>query len=136
MSMRPPRSEATKRKVSKAMRGRRTAPPTEETKSKISWALLGNRNPAILTPELVKSIRAENVKGDREHGSSAIARRLGMSSMCIRHVVNGVTWKDLPERPSRARASAARPVGVVSGPPDPRGGAVTLGAGQVYYPLE
>jgi hypothetical protein len=96
MSMRSPRSEATKRKVSKAMRGRRMAPPTEETKSKISWALLGNRNPAILTPELVKSIRAEHVKGDREHGSGAIARRLGVSSRCIVNVVNGVTWKDLP----------------------------------------
>jgi hypothetical protein len=122
--------------VSQAMRGRRLAPPTEETRSKISWALLGQRNGAILTPELVKSIRAEYVKGDREHGSSAIARRLGVSPMCISHVVNGVTWKDLPERPSRARASTVRPIGIMSSPPDPRGGAVTLGAGQVYYPLE
>jgi hypothetical protein len=96
MSMRPPRSEATKRKVSQAMRGRRTGPQTEETKSKISWALLGNRNPAILTPELVKSIRAEHVQRDPEHGSSAIARRLGVSARCIVNVVNGVTWKDLP----------------------------------------
>jgi hypothetical protein len=136
MSIRPPLSEATKRKISQTKRGRRMAPPTEETKSKISWALLGHRNAAVLTPELVKSIRAEHIKGDREHGSSAIARRLGVSSRCIVSVVNGATWNDLPERPSPARASVVRPVGVVSGPPDPRGGAVTLGAGQVYYPLE
>ena len=95
MSARPPPSEETKRKVSKAKRGRRTGPPNEETRSKISWALLGNRNPAKLTPELVKSIRAEHVKGDLEHGSSAIARRLGVTARCIVNVVNGVTWKDV-----------------------------------------
>jgi hypothetical protein len=99
-------------------------------------ALLGKRNGAILTPELVKSIRAEYVRRDPEHGSSAIARRLGVTSRCVMNVVNGVSWKDLPERPSRACASAVRPVGIVGGPPEPREGAVTLGAGQIYYPPE
>jgi hypothetical protein len=93
MSTRPPLSEETKDKLSKAKRDRRTRPPAEETRSKISWALLGNRNPAKLTPELVKSIRAEHVPRDPEHGSSAIARRLGVSARCIDRVVHGITWR-------------------------------------------
>lgn len=57
---------------------------------------------AKLTDDVVRNIRTIHIRYDHELGSTALARRYGVSSKLIRLVVDGVRWKHVPPVSRRA----------------------------------
>ena len=55
---------------------------------------VGSQHPyAKLDEQTVRDIREEYIPRDREHGTRAIARRLGVSQWVVSHAIRGITWK-------------------------------------------
>lgn len=48
-----------------------------------------------LTEDVVAAIRAEYVPYSKQHGSAAIARRLGVNQSSVSEAVRGVTYKEI-----------------------------------------
>jgi hypothetical protein len=49
---------------------------------------------AKLDDATVLAIRAEYIPRHKDHGTRAIARRLGVSQWTVSHAIRGVTWKE------------------------------------------